>query len=118
VVTVPPPERRPAPFAIGVIVMPRESLEGVGGRPTVTDRLAVALAAWRAGYFLLDTIEVDAEEPVDGPGWARVWELAAATEPDRLFARGVDVAELEPMASELRLLVRRVDEDAVTEAML
>lgn len=73
------------------------------------DRLAVALAAWWAGYFLLDTIEVDAGESFTGPGWRRVWDLAAATEVGRVFAHGVDAVHLEPMAGELRLTVRRVD---------
>lgn len=104
-VSVPAREVRQVPFAAGVIV--------VGGtaeaRSTRADRLAVALAAWRAGYFLVDTIEVDATEPVTGPGWGQVWELVSATEADRLFTYGVDEGALEPMAGELRLLVRRVD---------
>lgn len=54
---------------------------------------------------------MDAAEPITGSGWARVWDLAAETEPDRLFTHGMDTIDLEPTASELRLLVRRVDAD-------
>lgn len=114
-VTVPPLEMRHMPFAIGVAVVDRAEGNPRSGSMAAV-RLEIALAAWSAGYFLLDTIEVGAGEPITSPGWAQVWELAAATEPDQLFAYGADVNELEPMAEQLRLLVRQVDADSPERA--
>ncbi|HEY6795141.1 MAG TPA: hypothetical protein VI248_10715 [Kineosporiaceae bacterium] len=89
--------------------------DGWSGRPgkrwgvVESGRLEVAMAAYVWGYFLLDTIEVGAEEGPTGPGWSRVGRLASVAEAEALVVHGPvnpDVCDL--LAAQLRLVVRVV----------
>jgi hypothetical protein len=94
--------------------------------------LAVALATYRAGYFLLHTLEAtpgqaserDEPSPQGRPlgfstgDWARLRGLTMRTDADALFVLGASpdqVAALEPMAAELRLTLHRAEPAAGLE---
>ncbi|MBI3686205.1 MAG: hypothetical protein HY241_02490 [Actinobacteria bacterium] len=94
------------PFGIGVLAVARRM------DPTVRseERVAVAVAAARIGYFLLDTVEVDVNGADGGPPVgavvARLRALAVRTQAEAFFVRGpLDWALLEPMADELRIVI-------------
>jgi hypothetical protein len=61
------------PLAVGVLIVPPDFT----GRTRAEDRLALALGAYRLGYYLLDLIDVPAWHAPDGAGaWTPVWGLA------------------------------------------
>ena len=118
VVGVPSPESRRCPFAVGVVVLGPDA--PVEDRQTA--RLAVAVAAYGRGYHLLDLVEAPGglggldEALVD-----RLWELAAQVEAEALFVHapadgGDTVAVLEPMAADLRMVLRPVGRARVSGA--
>jgi hypothetical protein len=107
---LPPVELRRRPFGIGVLAV------GAGTDAAVRagERLAVAMAAHSAGYFLLDVVEVDMVE-VEGPGdggrvddvLARLAVMAQRTDAGAFFVRGpVDRTLLAPIADEVRMVIR------------
>jgi hypothetical protein len=73
------------PLAVGVVLAPA----GFTGRTRADARLALALGAYRLGYFLLDLIDVPARESVDpADGWAPVWDLVLRTRADAVVVHG------------------------------
>ena len=113
-VEVPSPESRRCPFAVGVVVLGTDA--PVEDRQTA--RLAVAIAAYEQGYHLLDLVEAPGGlGGLDEASVGRLWELAARVEAQALFVNdqadgGDTVAVLEPMAAELRMVLRAVDPTA------
>lgn len=128
---MPPADWRRQPFAVGLIAISDPTGDGdeAGGREidTSTDvsweavtsaHLAVAVATYRAGYFLVHTVRMCVTGGTDGrerglaaKDWARLRTLARYADPDALFVLGLDHRELsllEPMATELRLVVHAV----------
>jgi hypothetical protein len=93
--------------------------------------LAVALATYRAGYFLLHTLEATpGQASEEGPqaqerplglsagDWARLRGLTMRTDADALFVLGASleqVTALEPMATELRLTLHQAEPAAGLE---
>jgi hypothetical protein len=109
-VRVPRAGARSWPFAVG-LVQAAESGEGVAADEGVSGRLAVAVTAYHAGFYLVDVIEVDARTGVTARDVARLWSLVVRTDAEGVFVLGVDDdgrAVLGPMADELRLVVRVV----------
>jgi len=110
-VVVPALQERRAPFGIGVLAVPAAGLD-----PAVRleERLTIALTAHAVGYYLLDTIEIDAS--ARGIQAARVvdqlFALAVRTDAQAFFVRGAfdGYAWLEPMAEQLRVAIRRADD--------
>jgi hypothetical protein len=156
-VNVPAAGSRRWPFALGLILAPPAGQDtagipvltgGDGSRAGQDDAagaagswawdgrmsryLAVALATYRAGYFLLHILEAtpgqasERDEPESqgrplgfGAGdWARLRGLTMRTDADALFVLGASfeqVAALEPMATELRLTLHRAEPAAGLE---
>jgi hypothetical protein len=109
-VRVPRAGARSWPFAVG-LVQAAEQGEEVAADEESSGRLAVAVAAYHAGYYLVDVIEVDARTGVTAGDLARLRAVAVRTDAEGLFVLGVDDdgrALLGPMADELRLVVRVV----------
>lgn len=70
-----------------------------------------ALAAHQTGFYLLDVVEVASPNGVTARDWARLWSLAVHTDAEAVFVLGLDDVEravLDPLATELRLVVRVV----------
>ena len=112
------------PFAVGLAVT-GFGLDGPGSPRRRSDdrdesstwhRVAMALAAYRAGFVLLDVIEAEACTGVTARHWARLRSLAVHTDADAVFVLGLEEAEfavLNALADELRLIVRSIPADAV-----
>lgn len=68
------PSDSPAwPLAVGAVIAPN----AFTGRTRTGDRLALALGAYRLGYYLLDLIDIPAWGSLDWAGaWSPVWDLA------------------------------------------
>jgi hypothetical protein len=100
-------DRRLRPFGIGVLAVPTRT--NIVHR--MEERLAVAMTAYDHGHFLLDTVEVPVgDRPAADEAYACLWELVDHTEAEALFVRGpVDRTVLDPMARELRLVVREAN---------
>ena len=112
------------PFAVGVFAPPDDSpvradpydpdlIHGVGGR-SGWGRVWLALAAYRAGFYLLDVVEVTARTGMTARDAARLWTLVEGTDAQAVFVLGLDEIEytvLEPMATELRVVIRPVPAD-------
>jgi hypothetical protein len=110
-VRVPRAGARSWPFAVGLVRAGERTGEGLPPGEGSAGRLAVAVAAYHAGFYLLDVIEVDARTGVTAGDVARLWSLAVRTDAEGLFVLGVDGdgrAVLGPLADELRLVVRVV----------
>lgn len=119
-VTVPPVGARRLPFALGVVLVgPVGTVNAAGSRSWALEsrdqrallRLQVALAAHEAGFFLLDVVEIDTHLGVTAGQWAWLWSLAMRTDAEALLVLGFGPVErqlVEPMAAELRLVVRDV----------
>lgn len=69
----------------------------------------VAVAAHYAGFYLVNSIEVDARAGVTAGDVARLWSLAVRTDAEAVFVLGLDDgrAVLDPMADELSGLARK-----------
>jgi hypothetical protein len=139
--TVPPAGTRRWPFGLGLITYPDTPDAPTGPTPpdhapdvgspgwdaATSQHLAVALAAYRAGYFLLHTLRASrpptstgrhggghgtaARSVIGERDRARLWALALRTDADGLFVLGLDpdaLTLLEPLATELRLTVHTV----------
>ncbi len=74
------PDAWPRPFAVGILAFAAPP-DGAGRS---TARLDVALDAYKLGYFLIDTIEIDAY----GTGYLAAELLVSRTTPDALVTRG------------------------------
>src|SRR5512140_3652662 len=120
--TLPPAGVRRWPFAVGLVITADAGTGTVdtgtadrdrGWDLWVSRRLAVAVAALDAGFFLLTTLEAcPGEEAVTG--WARLRELAEGTDAQALFVLGagpVEQGSLEAVATDLRMVVRTVTDD-------
>jgi hypothetical protein len=70
----------PRPFAVGVLGVGAE----VAGPERSSARLGVALDTYKLGYFLIDTVEIDAL----GTGCLAVELLVSRTTPDALVVHG------------------------------
>jgi hypothetical protein len=119
-VRVPPAGARSWPFAVGLVRAQGEesSTEGPSGW------LAVAVAAYHAGYYLVDVVPVDARTGMTARDLARLWAAAVRADAEGVFVSGLDddaLAVLRPLADELRLAVRVVptdgDEDPACEGV-
>jgi len=111
-VTLPAPESRRRPLGIGVLAVGARTDQTVRG----TERLAVTMAAYRAGYHIVDLFEIDLS---DGGGtdeaFTRIAVLARRTDAEAFFVRGpVDRALLEPIAAEVRMVIRDTEGAAET----
>jgi hypothetical protein len=101
---LPPIEMRRRPFGIGVLAV--ETRTDAVGRSG--ERLAVAMAGYRAGYFMLDVVELDESDGgrVDEV-LAQLATLARRTDAGAFFVRGpVDRTLLAPIADEVRMVIR------------
>jgi hypothetical protein len=103
------------PFGVGVLIGGASTADA-GGREE--DRLAVALAAYKAGYFLLGTFDLAVEESHAAAELDRLRALVLRTDAGALFIHGEggpasDV--LEETAAQLRLAIWYVD--GVAEAV-
>jgi hypothetical protein len=107
----------PRPFAVGVLAL--------GATPSGPDRTAarldLALDTYKLGYFLIDTIEIDAH----GTGYLAAELLVSHATPDALVARGpVDNDWLHALADRHPLAIHSGEEgsgtarDALRERML
>lgn len=67
------PSGSPAwPLAVGAVIAPHVYT----GRTRTDDRLALALGAYRLGYFLLDLIDIPAWRSLNwADAWSPVWQL-------------------------------------------
>jgi hypothetical protein len=106
-----PPAQEPSrPLGVGVLGALRwEWISGVDPR---RERLAVSVAAYHAGYHLLDVVEIDPFGTLGDANEAQAWVWALARDADAgaVFVRGqVDLAWLEPMADDLRMVIREVN---------
>jgi len=116
------------PFAVGVLAPPDDGpargdgydpdlLHGAGvaaGVGAGWGRVWLALAAYRAGFYLLDVVEVTARTGMTARDAARLWTLVEGTDAQAVFVLGLDEIEytvLEPMATELRVVIRPVPAD-------
>jgi hypothetical protein len=72
------------PMAVGVLLVPQT----LTGQPRVEQRLALALGAYRKGFFLLDLLDVPTRAVDPALGWAPVWDLAARTVADAVIVYG------------------------------
>jgi hypothetical protein len=98
------------PFAVGLARVPEADL-GPEGADAESPRTTTALAAYKAGFYLIDVVEVPACTGVSAKDWARLWSLVRRLDAEALFVLGLEAADrevLDPMADELRLLVRVV----------
>jgi hypothetical protein len=89
----------------------RGDADGLAADQRSAGRLAVAMAAYLAGFYLVDVIEVDARTGVTARDVARLSSLVVRIDAEGVFVLGVDDdgrAVLGPMADELRLVVRVV----------
>lgn len=95
------------PFGVGV-------LAEVGATPCGADRdeqrLAVALSAYKAGYFLLAILDLADDEPFAGSSLDPLRALVMRTDAEALFVLGMPTGGLEAMAAELRLVIRQVEQ--------
>jgi hypothetical protein len=98
------------PIAVGVVLAPA----GFTGRTRAEDRLALALGAYRIGFFLLDLIDVPAWESADqARAWAPVWDLVLRTHADAVVVHDREASPLPRPPMALRRLSIRVLEPAV-----
>ena len=127
---LPPSGTRQWPLAVGLVINDAEAdTVGTGVGPPdvgrdrrwelwVSQRLAIAVAALDAGFFLLTTLETNSEEGTL-TGWARLRQVASGADAHALFVLGArprERATLEALATELRLVVRPVsDDEAATD---
>jgi hypothetical protein len=88
----------PRPFAVGVL-----ALAPTTNSPGRTNaRLDLALDTYKLGYFLVDTIEIDAH----GTGYLAAELLVSRTTPDALVTRGpVDTDWLHALADRHPLVI-------------
>jgi hypothetical protein len=113
-VRVPRAGARSWPFAVGLVQAGEPRGEGSPAGKSAAGRLAVAVAAYYAGFYLLDVVEVDGRTGVTAGDLARLWSLAVRADAEAVFVLGLDDdagAVLGPMADELRLVVRVVPAD-------
>jgi hypothetical protein len=108
VARVPPPEQRWSPLGVGLLVFGERAADA----DRALERLAVAMAAYAAGVFLVDTLEIDLSR--DGGQadsvYSALWLLAVRTDSEVVFVRGpVNRARVEAMADEVRMVIRDVD---------
>ena len=97
----------PRPFAVGVLALTTTT----HGPNRTTARLDLALDTYKLGYFLIDTIEIDAH----GTGYLAAELLVSRTTPDALVTRGrVDPDWLHALADRHPLLVHSCEEQPRT----
>lgn len=94
------------PLAVGIQL-------GAAGEPRNRDedRLALALAAYKAGFFLIGTLDLPEDPSELGSEVDRLHAFVRRTDPEALFVLGTGAVHrvlLEPMATELRLVIRSV----------
>jgi hypothetical protein len=93
----------PRPFAVGVLALAAPT----AGAGRASARLDLALDAYRFGYFLVDTIEVDTH----GSGYLAAELLVRRADPEALVVRGpVDMDWLNALADRHRLVIRFSEE--------
>jgi hypothetical protein len=91
------------PLAVGVLHVP----PGLSEVERRRQRLDFALSANAQGYFLLETVEVDARQP--HPGYAHAEDLAVRADADAFVVRGaVDLPRLTRIADHVRMTIRRL----------
>lgn len=105
------PSGSPAwPLAVGAVIAPHVYT----GRTRADDRLALALGAYRLGYFLLDLIDIPAWRSLNwADAWSPVWELVERAGADAVvvyprIARQTPV----PRDGILRLRIYQIRADA------
>ncbi len=92
----------PRPFAVGVLALSDPDDE----ESRTAERLALAMEAYRFGYYRIDTVEVRR----DGAGYEAAESLAARAGADAFVTRGpVDRGALGAAASRRRLVVHGGD---------
>lgn len=88
----------PRPFAVGVLALTAPP----NGAGRTVARLDLALDAYKLGYFLVDTVEIDAR----GTGYLATELLVSRAAPEALVTRGpVDTAWLHALADRHRLMI-------------
>ena len=89
----------PRPFAVGVLAL----TDTADGAARAVARLDLALDAYKLGYFLVDTIEIDDR----GTGYLATELLVSRATPAALVTRGpVDTDWLHTLADRHRLTIR------------
>ena len=93
----------PRPFAVGLLALGG----GASGPDRSAARLDLALDAYKLGYFLIDTIEIDGY----GTGYLAAELLISRTTPDALVTRGRVAADwLHAQADRHPLVIHSCDE--------
>jgi hypothetical protein len=78
------------------------------------ERLAIALAAYKAGFFLVETIDLAVDPQLLASELGRLRALARRMDADALFVYGGEPGiVLEEVAADLRLSIRRVSAPAL-----
>jgi hypothetical protein len=98
------------PFAVGLALVPQADV-GREDADAESPRMATALAAYKAGFYLIDVVEVAACAGISAQAWARLWSLVRRLDAEAVFVLGLEAADrevLDSMADELRLIVRVV----------
>ena len=97
------PSSWPRPFAVGLLAF-TEPTHGTG---RTIARLDLALDTYKFGYFLIDTIEIDAY----GTGYLAAELLVSRTTPDALVTRGrIDTDWLRALADRHPLVIHACEE--------
>jgi hypothetical protein len=93
------------PFGIGVLLGPAPD----DARCRDEERLGIALSAYKAGYFLIGTIDLAVEVPLFASELDRLSALVRRTGAEALFVQGGEPGTvLEELAADQRLVLRRV----------
>lgn len=88
----------PRPFAVGILAL----VPATNGPDRTAARLDLALDTYKLGYFLIDTVEIDAL----GTGYLAAELLVSRTTPDALVTRGrVDTDWLHALADRHPLVI-------------
>lgn len=88
------------PMAVGVVLVPQDFT----GVTRAEQRLALALGAYRMGFFLLDLLDVPAWAVDPERGWAPVWELVRRVDAIAVIVHGGADADLPRPPTGLRCL--------------
>lgn len=95
----------PRPFAVGILAL-ETAVKGTGR--TAAARLDLALGAYRLGYFLIDTLEIDSH----GTGYLAAELLVSHAAPDALVTWGsVDTGWLNALADRHPVTIHSCDEN-------
>jgi hypothetical protein len=85
-VRVPRAGARSWPFAVGLI----QAGEGLPAGEGSAGRLAVAVAAYHAGFYLVDVVEADARTGVTAGDVAWLWSLSVRADAEAVFILGLE----------------------------